>query len=87
MHLWSAGNILPTAYARGRIIRYLSRVYQSTRGLLCVDVGASAASVVAGFAGELTLGVYPQYGLGENLAGILQYTELEDIIRWLQLDI
>lgn len=87
LNLWTAGNLLPTAYAQGRIIRFLSKLYESTRGLLCVNVGASATSVAAGFAGELTLGVYPQYGLGENLAGLLQQTEIEDIMRWLQLDI
>jgi hypothetical protein len=87
LNLWTAGNLLPTAYARGRIIRFLSKLYESTRGLLCVNVGASATSVAAGFAGELTLGVYPQYGLGENLAGLLQQTEIDDIMRWLQLDI
>jgi hypothetical protein len=87
LNLWTAGNLLPTAYARGRIIRFLSKLYESTRGLLCVNVGASATSVAAGFAGELTLGVYPQYGLGDNLAGLLQQTEIQDIMRWLQLDI
>jgi len=87
LSLWSAGIVLPTAYARGRMIRFLSKLYESTRGLLSVNVGASATSVAAGFAGELTLGVYPQFGLGENLASILQYTEVEDIMRWLQLDI
>jgi hypothetical protein len=87
LNLWSAGNILPTAFARGRMIRFLSKLYESTRGLLCVDVGASATSVAAGFAGDLTLGVYPQFGLGENLAGILQHTQIENIMRWLQLDI
>jgi hypothetical protein len=87
LNLWTAGNLLPTAYAQGRIIRFLSKLYESTRGLLCVNIGASATSVAAGFAGELTLGVYPQYGLGENLAGLLQQTEIEDIMRWMQLDI
>jgi hypothetical protein len=87
LNLWTAGNLLPTAYAQGRIIRFLSKLYESTRGLLCVNIGASATSVAAGFAGDLTLGVYPQYGLGENLAGLLQQTQIEDIMRWLQLDI
>lgn len=87
LSLWSGGNLLPTAYAHGRMIGFLSRMYQSTRGLLGVNLGASATSVAAGFNGELTLGVYPQFGLGENLAGILQHTSLEDILRWLQLDI
>jgi hypothetical protein len=87
LNLWSAGNLLPTAYARGRVIRFLSKLYESTRGLLCVNIGASATSVAAGFAGDLTLGVYPQYGLGENLAGLLQQTDIQDVMRWLQLDI
>jgi hypothetical protein len=87
LNLWSAGNLLPTAYARGRIIRFLSKMYESTRGLLSVNLGASATSVAAGFNGELSLGVYPQYGLGENLAGLLQLTEIDDIMRWLQLDV
>jgi len=87
LNLWTAGNLLPTAYAQGRIIRFLSKLYESTRGLLSVNVGASATTVAAGFAGELTLGVYPQYGLGENLAGLLQQTEIDNIMRWLQLDI
>src|SRR5215207_4370036 len=87
LNLWSAGIMLPTAYARGRMIRFLSKLYDSTRGLLSVNVGASATSVAAGFAGELTLGVYPQFGLGENLSGLLQNTEIDDIMRLLQLDI
>jgi hypothetical protein len=66
LSLWSAGIVLPTAYARGRMIRFLSKLYESTRGLLSVNVGASATSVAAGFAGELALGVYPQFGLGRE---------------------
>jgi hypothetical protein len=87
LHAWTGGSILPTAYAQGRMIRFLSRLYESTRGLLSVNIGASATSVAAGFAGDLVLKTYPQFGLGENLAGILQYTELDDIMRWLPLDI
>ncbi|HXF84354.1 MAG TPA: glutamate mutase L [Anaerolineales bacterium] len=87
LHLWTGGNILPTAYAQGRMIRFLSKLYESTRGLLSVNVGASATSVAAGFSGDLVLGTYPQFGLGENLAGLLQYTELSEIMRWLPLDI
>ena len=87
LYMWTAGNILPTAYAQGRMIRFLSRLYESTRGLLSVNVGASATSVAAGFAGELTLGTYPQFGLGESLGSLLQYTELEEITRWLPLDL
>ena len=87
LYTWTGGNVLPTAYAQGRMIRFLSRLYESTRGLLSVNVGASATSVAAGFNGELTLGTYPQFGLGESLGGLLQYTELDDIMRWMTLDI
>ncbi|NWG05924.1 MAG: glutamate mutase L [Chloroflexi bacterium] len=87
LNTWSAGNILPTAYAQGRMIRFLSKLYESTRGLLSVNIGASATTVAAGFAGDLTLGVYPQFGLGESLTGLLQHTDLDGILRWLQLDI
>jgi hypothetical protein len=87
LHMWSGGNILPTAYAQGRMIRFLSQLYESTRGLLSVNIGASATSVAAGFGGELVLKTYPQFGLGENLAGLLNYTSVEDIMRWMLLDI
>lgn len=87
LNLWTGANIMPTAYAQGRMIRFLSKLYESTRGLLSVNVGASSTVVAAGFAGDLTLGVYPQFGLGESLTTLLQHTDLEGIMRWLPLDI
>jgi hypothetical protein len=83
-----AGNtLMPTAYAEGRIIRFLSQVYDSAKGILGVDLGASATSLSAAFAGELTLGVYPQLGLGESLANLLRFTNLNEIMKWLMLDV
>jgi len=87
LNLWSGGHILPTAYAQGRMIRFLSKLYESTRGLLSVNLGASAATIAAGFGDDLTLSVYPQFGLGENLANLTQFTEIESIMRWMPLDI
>ena len=87
LNMWSGGSIMPTTYAQGRMIRFLSKQYESTRGLLSVNIGASAASVAAGFNGDVVLRTYPQFGLGENLSGLLQYTDVESIIRWLPLDI
>ncbi len=87
LDLWSNGHILPTGYAIGRMMRFLSKMYGASKGILSVDIGASAAIISAGFKGKSTLGVYPQYGLGENLAGLLNYTTLEDILRWSPLDI
>lgn len=87
LSMWAGGNIMPTAYAQGRMIRFLARQYESVRGLLSVNIGASATSVAAGFGDEVVLRTYPQFGLGENLSGLLQHTELEGIMRWLSLDI
>jgi hypothetical protein len=87
LDLWSGGHLLPTAYATGRMVRFLSKVYGASKGILSVDIGASAAIISAGFKGKSTLNVYPQFGLGENLSGLLNYTTLEDILRWSSLDI
>lgn len=87
LDVWSGGHILPTGYAVGRMLRFLSKVYGSYKGILSVDLGASAAIISAGFKGRSTLAVYPQFGIGENLPGLLNYTTLEDILRWLPLDI
>ena len=84
---WASGHILPTGYASGRMMRYLSRVFGSAKGILSVDIGASATLVAAGLKGKSTLGVYPQFGLGENLPGLLNHTTLENILRWSPLDI
>jgi hypothetical protein len=85
---WAGGHVLPTAYAEGRMLRFLGQVYGGAgRGILRVDIGASGAVIAAGFQEKPTLGVYPQFGLGENLPALLQYTTLEDILRWSALDV
>ena len=84
---WTGGRVLPTAYAEGRIIRFLSQMSGSNRGILGIDLGPTATTIAAGFNGKLSLGVYPQFGQGENLPDLLNYTKLEDIMRWMHLDI
>jgi hypothetical protein len=83
---WARRRIMPTASAEGRIIRFLSCVNNS-KSVLGVDIGNSATTIAAAFSGELTLGVYPQLGLGEGLADLLRYTSLEDILKWIPLEI
>ncbi len=85
LNQWSSGTLLPTAQALVRVIRFLSQ--DSSKGILGVDLGASHATIAAGFSGETTLGVYPQLGLGEPISGLLRFTSLEDIARWLPLDL
>ncbi len=87
LDVWSGGHMLPTAYATGRMVRFLSKVYSAEKGILSIDLGASAAVISAGFKDKTTLGVYPQFGLGENLSGLLNQTTLDDILRWSPLNI
>lgn len=81
------GGLASTAQGFGRIIRFLSKIYTNTKGVLGVDVGASATSLAAAFEGELTLGVYPQFGLGSGLAEWLESMPLSEITRWLPADV
>jgi hypothetical protein len=85
---WSGGHVFPSAYAEGRMLRFLSKIYGASRGgVLCVDLGSSAAVVAAGFPERTVLKVYPQFGLGENLPQLLQYASLEGILHWLPIEI
>ncbi len=87
LSVWAKGHLLPTAYAAGRMVRFLSRLTGSSGGVLNVGLGAASAHVIAGFDGDLCLRVYPQYGLGENLADVFRQISLHDFMRWLSLDI
>jgi len=87
MDTWSHGNMLPTGYAIGRMMRFLSKVYGSDKGILAVDLGASAATLAAAFRDHSTLSVYPQFGLGVNLAGLLTHTTLESMLAWSPMEI
>jgi len=52
-----AGNtLMPTAYAEGRIFDSSSQVYDSAKGILGVDLGASAAHCGRFFGGKIDLG-------------------------------
>ena len=84
---WSGGNTLPSCYAHGRMVRFMSSAYKSEKGILAVDIGASSATISAGFNGQLVQGVYPHLGLGTALSNLLEFTSLEEITRWLSIDI
>jgi len=87
MYTWANGGLMPNSLALGRIIRYLSSIYSSKRGVLGIDVGASATTVAAAFDGDLTVSVYPQFGLGRNIKNLFQYIPIKDVTRWLTQDI
>jgi uncharacterized protein (TIGR01319 family) len=84
---WAGGGLLPTAAAFGRVIRFLGEVYDSTKAVMGIDVGASATTIASVFNSELTLSVFPQYGLGQSVARLLEHTSLEAISRWMYQDV
>ncbi len=84
---WSEGKMLPSATAFGRIIRFLSKIYDPKKGVLGVNVGAGSTIIAAGFSGKISLGVYPEYSLGSQLKELLTHTSLQSISRWLHEDV
>jgi hypothetical protein len=86
--LWTGNHLMPAATAFGRTIRYISKEYAHThKGVLGVDVGASATTVASAFSGDLILSIHPGLGLGENLPEILDQCSLSDIMRWISVDV
>jgi hypothetical protein len=86
--LWTNGRLMPTATAFGRTIRFISKEYAKTKkGVLGIDVGASATVVASGFSGDLLLSIQSHLGLGENLPGMLDMCSLEDILRWMPVNV
>ncbi len=86
LNAWANGGLLPTPTAFSRVIKFLSEAHPSTKGVLGVDIGASAITLSAAFAGKLAHGVYPQFGLGSELGSMLEKADMRDINRWLMYD-
>ncbi len=83
----AGGRMLPASYARGRMVRFLSSYFGTSKGVLSVDVGAGSLAMGLSFSGDLHLNVYPQFGVGEALAGLSRYTDVNEIARWLPMKI
>ncbi|MGA9533048.1 MAG: glutamate mutase L, partial [Anaerolineales bacterium] len=80
---WSGGNLLPTADAFGRVVRYLSQVYDPDKGVLGIDIGGTHTTLAAAFGGDMRLTVRSDLGLGTSMPGLLKEATLADIQRWL----
>ncbi len=83
----SNGNLLSSADGVSRIIRYLSKVYGSKKGVLGVDVGASATVIAAAHDAKQRTGVFPSLSLGERIIDILDHSSCKEIARWLPFEI
>ncbi len=85
---WTGNQMMPAAAAFGRTVRYISKEYsKSHKGVLGVDVGASATTIATAFSGDLRLSIHPGLGLGENLPQILDLCPVADIMRWVSVDV
>lgn len=80
---WTGGSLLPTAEAYGRLIRYLSRIYDPDKGVLGVDLGSSHTTIATAFEGDLHLSVNSNLGAGSSLLGLLDQGSMPKIMRWL----
>lgn len=84
---WSSGRLMLTADAFGRVIRYLSRIYDPGKGVLGVDLGASHTMIAAAFEGDLRMRVETELGLGESLPKLLGRSNLSNVQRWMPREI
>ncbi len=80
---WSGGRMMPATQGFARIIRFFSKYYPPSKGVLGVDLGAASTTIAASFSGNLTHSVYSDLGLGAVLPGLMEHTKLTDIARWL----
>ena len=84
---WTGGVLLPSAEAFGRLVRYLSKIYDPDKGVLGVDLGSSQTTIAAAFEGELNLTVNTELGIGSSILGLLEEGNLQDILRWIPIDV
>ena len=87
LDMWAGGRLLPSVFAEGRITNLLSRLYGAEKAILSLNLGASAATFSVGFGNRLQTKVHPSLGMGENIAELLNYTTIENISRWLSIDV
>ena len=80
---WAGGRIYPTAQAQGTFARFLSKLPAWPRGVLSVDVGASATCIAAAWNGNLRLNVQPGLGLGTGAVNALADNPVDAATRWL----
>jgi hypothetical protein len=81
----SDGHSYPTATAFGRTIRFLSKIYDSNKGVLGVDLGATSTVLAAAVSGKLALSVQTPLGIGEGLTGVIGKIDPAEIIQWMSI--
>lgn len=83
----SSAPLLPSAYALGRMMRFSSGLSDLSKATLGIDLGGGATTLVTASAESTHLNVFRDLGMGGSLQQALQQMHLEDITRWIPLDI
>lgn len=84
---WTDGHMSSTSTSLGRMIRFLSRKYEPDKGVLGVDIGSRNTTIAAAFEGQETLRVFSNLGVGAASRHILDYSTIDDVTRWLPMNI
>lgn len=79
---YAAGHMYPTAHAEGQVLRFISRMLNTPRGVLSVNVGSASTSVAAAFSGELYLTVATDLGVGLSAHTTLNSQPWTELARW-----
>jgi hypothetical protein len=69
------------------MIRFLSEKYEPEKGVMGVDIGSQATILASVISGEEVLRVFPSLGVGSSCSEILRTSSLDDITRWLPIDL
>ncbi len=75
---------MPSGYAFGRVVHFLSRVLDPAKGVLGVDLGNAATVVASSMADGHAISTFP-YGLGRGAANALQQIKTADVMKWLPM--
>jgi hypothetical protein len=83
LEAWSPTPLTPTARAFGRTVQYLWHLYDPSKGVLGVDVGAANTTIAATFDGHLFLTVQGDLGIAFGGQQLLQGQGVEALTRWI----
>jgi len=80
---WSKSKLLPTSFSFGRVVRFLSEVHKTSKGVLGIDLRSNSTTVAFAQHGELSLEVHPECGLRTDRETSHQEISINDINRWI----
>lgn len=75
---------VPSAFAFGRMVHFLSLALDPSKGVLGVDLGNASTVIAAGASSHHTVNVFP-FGMGRGAAQALQQISLPEIMKWLPM--